>query len=751
MFKSPMMRREKTPCDSPHGPADACDGLTCWLFSDLRCHQDAQDAVFEKLKACFFCSVFKASMDPLALKTICELMQKQVALLTPVRENKASPYEKNRIDREIAERKQAESELRDSETRFRHLVENAPVGIVIMRPDRTYAYMNPTFTDLFGYTIFDVHDRQEWFEKAFPDEPYRAHVIELWKKDGVNTARIGSSHSHTLNICCKDGQKKIVSTRMAVLPNGEHLITYSDITEKARARELIKQSEEKYRALIDNMQDGVFIYQDGVLKFANDALGRMIGYSPGEMLGQSIRLFIAPEDLDTVEHNARRRIRHEDVERDYEFRMLHKNGITRVIGKINVDRFLYRNKPATIGTIKDITAQKQAEKEKRELSVQLQRSQKMEAIGTLAGGVAHDLNNILSGIVSYPDLILMDLPTDSPLRKPIATMKKSGEKAAAIVQDLLTLARRAVSTFEVVNLNEIVGDYLNSPECAHMQACHPNVTVETRLSPDLFDINGSPVHLAKTIMNLVTNAVEAMPAGGVVRLATANRYVDTPVNGYDAVTEGDYVILTVADSGVGISRENLDRIFEPFFTKKVMGRSGTGLGMAVVWGTVKDHQGYIDVLSAEKQGTTFTLYFPVTTKQRRLDIARLSVEDYKGQGETILVVDDSVEQREIAAAMLTKLGYRVHASPSGEAALEYLQTQRVDLVMLDMIMQPGIDGLETYRRLIERHPGQKAIVASGFSLSKRVQAIQDLGAGAYIKKPYTLEKIAVAVRRELDT
>ncbi|MBN1277859.1 MAG: response regulator [Deltaproteobacteria bacterium] len=374
----------------------------------------------------------------------------------------------------------------------------------------------------------------------------------------------------------------------------------------------------------------------------------------------------------------------------------------------------------------------------------------MEAVGTLAGGVAHDLNNILSGIVSYPDLILMDLPEDSPFRKPILTIKESGERAAAIVQDLLTLARRGVVAIEVTNLNQIIFDYLESPECENLRKLHPGVTIQTNPEKNLLNIIGSRVHLLKTIMNLVSNAAEAMPDGGSILVSTRNQYIDRPVRGYDDLREGDYVILTVSDSGIGISAEDMQRIFEPFYTKKVMGKSGTGLGMTVVWGTVKDHGGYIDVQSRVGKGTTFTLYFPVTMKTLMEKEDALSIKDYMGKGESILVVDDVEQQRDIASRILKKLGYTVEAVAGGEKAVEYIKYNQVDLIILDMIMDPGIDGLETYRRILEFRPGQKAIIASGFSETERVKEAQSLGAGRYIKKPYTIEKIGLAVKEEFN-
>jgi CheY-like chemotaxis protein len=250
-------------------------------------------------------------------------------------------------------------------------------------------------------------------------------------------------------------------------------------------------------------------------------------------------------------------------------------------------------------------------------------------------------------------------------------------------------------------------------------------------------------------MNLVSNAAEAMPEGGEISISTENQYIDRPVTGYDHVEEGDYVVLKVSDTGVGISKKDMDRIFEPFYTKKVMGRSGTGLGMTVVWGTVKDHNGYIDVKSAKGKGTTFTLYFPVTRKELPKDKALVSIEDYMGKGESVLVIDDVKEQREIASKILKKLGYSVTSVSSGEEAVDYLKENSADLLVLDMMMDPGIDGYETYKKILEFHPKQKAIIVSGFAETKRVKEAQRLGAGAYVKKPFLLRKIGLAVRDEL--
>ena len=397
----------------------------------------------------------------------------------------------------------------------------------------------------------------------------------------------------------------------------------------------------------------------------------------------------------------------------------------------------------------DITEMKALEKEKERSEEQLRKVQKMEVIGTLAGGVAHDLNNILSGLVSYPDLLLYQIPNDSPYRNPIEVIKKTGEKAAAIVQDMLTLARRGVVTNDVVNLNQIVKEYLKSPEHDRIMSYHDHVAINVDLGEGLLNILGSPVHLSKTVMNLVSNAAEAIEGEGSITIATQACYVEAPIQGYEKINPGEYIRLSIKDTGSGMTPEDREKIFEPFYTKKKMGRSGTGLGMSVVWSAIKDHEGYLDIVTEEDKGTTFHLYFPTTRKTLTKEQLNLSMDEYKGHGETILVVDDVKEQRDVAELILSQLNYSVTIVTSGEEAIRYLKDNTADLVILDMIMEPGMDGLETYKEILKIHPGQRAIITTGYSETERVNEVRELGARRYIKKPYVLEQIASAVKNEL--
>ena len=634
------------------------------------------------------------------------------------------------LEETISNLKQAQKALRQSEEKYRNLFDTAMVGMYRTTiEDGKVIEANVAFAKIFGYETVEELKKEFATAKSYVNPERREALIELLKMRG-------SVDRFEIEEFRKDGTCVSVEVSGTLHPNQGYIEGFIvDNTERKRAEMALRESEEKYRSMMESMKDLIYICtQDYRVEYMNPSMIQRTGRdATGEFC------FKALHDLDEI---CPRCMHYKSQQSEYceadivspkDNRSYHVSSSPIVHGD---------------GTISKMTVLRDTTDLKK-LETQLQQSQKMEAIGTLAGGVAHDLNNILGGLVSYPELLLLQLPEDSPLRKSILTIQKSGEKAAAVVQDLLTLARRGVVVTEVVNLNEVISEYLKSPEHEKLQSYHPGAHIETHLENVILNILGSPTHLSKTVMNLVSNAAEAMPEGGELTVSTENQYIDRPIIGYDDVKEGDYVVLTISDTGTGIAPEDMEKIFEPFYTKKKMGRSGTGLGMAVVWGTVKDHNGYINVQSTEGKGTTFTLYFPVTRKSVE-DRSEASLKDYMGKGEAILVVDDVEEQRKIASGMLKELGYSVASVPNGEDAVEYLMANEVDLLLLDMIMDPGMDGLDTYRKIIKHHPGQKAIIASGFSETDRVKELQSLGAGTYIRKPFLLEKIGIAVKEELE-
>ena len=541
---------------------------------------------------------------------------------------------------------------------------------------------------------------------------------------------------------------------MAIKPTYEELNQRIKELESCleQREETLRLSVERNRLATSAAKVGVWDWNIKTGEFYLDPnIKSILGYTDDE-IPNDVEIwvkYVHPEDSKAVMEAAQACLNGKTSEYIFEHRMLHKDGSNRWIlvrGKAIRDE--NDNAVRLIGTDTDITDRKQVEEALRESEEKITRYKKMESLGLLAGGVAHDLNNVLSGIVSYPELLLLDLPEESKFRKPIETIQESGNRAAAIVEDLLTVARGVATTKEPLNLNDLVRDYLRSPEFNKLKQFHPAVIFRTNFDSDLFNINGSHVHIRKAVMNLMSNAAEAIEDSGNLTISTMNRYLDKSLRGYDDVDIGEYVVLSVSDDGSGISSDDFERIFEPFYTKKVMGRSGTGLGLAVAWNVVQDHKGCIGV-TTDEDGTTFELFFPVTRgKISGKDLAT-TIEDFKGDGETILVVDDVESQRDISCKMLETCGYKTKAVSSGEEAVEHLKENTVDLILLDMIMDPGINGRETYERIIKIHPNQKAVIVSGFAETADVRKIQKVGAGKYIKKPLTLEKLGPIIKEEL--
>lgn len=513
---------------------------------------------------------------------------------------------------------------------------------------------------------------------------------------------------------------------------------------------ILKQNEDFLNTVIDNLPAIIFVKDAENLRFVrfNRTGAELLGYSPDELLGktdfdffpETEARFFREKDREVLSSGILLDIPEESVQT--------RNQGSMILHTRKIPIFDQQGKPLyLLGISEDITEHLAARSEKELLEKQLQQAQKLETIGKMAGGVAHDLNNILSGIINYPELILLQLSQESPLRKPLESIQDSGKRAARVVADLLTIARGVAAVREITSINTLVEEYLKSPEYSKLLLAHPLITCRTQLDPEVMNISCSPVHIKKCLMNLINNAVEAFgdDRAGEILISSGNEELYEPLPGFPDIGRGKFVRLTISDNGPGISTNDIEHIFEPFYTKKTMGLSGTGLGLTVVWNTVQDHRGGLTVESGIS-GTTFTLFFPATAMAVQLEPMAIKVEKLYGQGQTILVVDDEPHQRDIASKILQLLHYRVEAVGSGREAIEYLKFQSVDLVILDMIMEPGLNGRETYAEILVHNPGQKAIIASGFAESEEIIKIQNLGAGQYVKKPYTLEQLGAAVQ-----
>jgi len=520
--------------------------------------------------------------------------------------------------------------------------------------------------------------------------------------------------------------------------------------DRKRSLEQLKRSEETYRDMFQNAPVGLFrmSLRDNIFKECNDAMAGMLGFAGRNECIGNYSLSAGCLDGD-VRLKMFLMIDREGELKGFEARFSRKDTTfvwLRLSAK--VDRAHERLE----GVAEDISAFMAAQEEKAALQEKLNRAKRMEALGLLAGGVAHDLNNMLSGIINYPQMMLMKLDRDHELVRPLKAVQESGKRIAMVVDDLLTMARSAASVREVHDLNALVEEYLGSPECQLLLERYPEVSLFPRLSALRPNISCSPVHIRKCLMNLFTNAVEAVSGKGRIIISSENRPLTDNLADSDEEGKGDeWVSLMVRDTGPGIAARDIDHIFEPFYTRKVMGStSGTGLGLTVVWNTMQDHQGRVTVAS-DGDGTTFTLLFPASTEPLTPAVHDFAMEDFRGAGESILVVDDEPQLRDIACSILTTLGYTAHQAPSGEEAVAFIREHPVDLVILDMLMEPGWNGRRTYEEICKIKPRQKAIIISGYSEGSEVRACLSQGVGLFLKKPYSLEQLCLAVHRVLSS
>ena len=514
------------------------------------------------------------------------------------------------------------------------------------------------------------------------------------------------------------------------------------VMEREQREIALRQTEHNYQRLIENLPHRFFLKdKDLVFISCSSNLASDLGKTVDEVVGKTDADLFPAEYAQHFIDDYRRVI--EGGVPDEREVTITRGGEERTSLVVKAPALNeYGEIDGILGFYTDITEQKQ-------LEAKYNRAQKMESLGILAGGVAHDLNNILSVVVAYSEILLADLPDDDPMANHIEKMKRSGFKASAIVSDLLTIARGIAVTKEPLQINGLIEEYLQSSELEELKSLYPYITIERELAADLMNIQASSVHFSKVIMNLVSNAFESVKTRGKVAITTANRHLDADLQGFEPIAAGDYVVLSVHDDGPGISNNDLQHIFEPFYTRKAMDRSGTGLGLTVVWNIVQDFKGGINIIN-DSRGITFELFFPVTRDAVR-DEETLSLEQYKGNGEKVLIVDDMEIQRDMASALLDRLDYRTVTVASGEQAIEYLQEHNADLVLLDMVMGSGLNGRETYEKIVELNPSQKALIVSGYAETADVKKAQELGAGQYIKKPYSLETIGVSIQQELNS
>jgi len=510
-----------------------------------------------------------------------------------------------------------------------------------------------------------------------------------------------------------------------------------ELRERKRFEKALIESEERFRDLFDNAPDMYIILdpEGNILDFNKRGLYKF-GYNLKTLTGQHLKTIVHEKDHRTVEKFIKQTHKSGKPPQNVDVRLITSE---QKIVWVSIEFSLLKSVEDEIQSIRiicrDIT-------EKKRLQEELERAQRLESAGRIAGQIAHDFNNLLGPLAAYPTLMREDLPEDHPVIDMVNEMEQAAKKIADINQQLLALGRRGHYPMEKISVNDLVQNVVSTQIRLQRDKLHLD------LMPDLLPIKGGGAQLTRALTNIILNANEAIQDKGEITIRTRNIYLDEPLAGYQSIKRGEYIQLEISDTGIGIKPEHLNKIFDPFFTTKIMDRMrGSGLGLSVVHGVMEDHKGYITVESEYQKGATFMLYFPVSREIE--DELSQTVEKIQGGSESILIVDDDPIQRRVTSQLLNRLGYTIHTVTSGEQAIDYVKKDPQDLIILDMVMD-GIDGTETYQRILKIVPEQRAIVLSGYAMTKRVQKALKLGAGSFVPKPISLRTLATAVRKELD-
>ncbi len=569
-------------------------------------------------------------------------------------------------------------------------------------------------------------------------------IVKVIKSANISTAAIMLTGINTAETAVK--AMKLGAYDFLRKPiNHETLIkTIEKALQHNKLKSELQVSEQRFEILSEAAWEAIIIYENDRIIEANSQFLEMFGYTHGELFqGIVLSNIFAPSSKQTA-----RQFIELEIIGSCEVSGMKKDG-TEFFIEIKSRPITYLNKPRRVCVIRDISERVRSEKERLDLQKKLAKANKLSALGLMAGSVAHDLNNILSGIVSYPDLLLMQMNETDKYYGQIKKIQAAGKRAAAVVSDLVAIARNGASQKTVENINSIVLDHLNSLEHGERLATFPNAIVQTQLHKNLHNTCCSSQQLHKVLLNLIGNALEVVHENGVVRISTDNCKFTHPLSRNKTGTkESDYVKLTISDNGPGIRPEDAEFIFDPFYSTKMMGKSGTGLGLSIVWNIVQDHCGWIEIKD-NNPGAVFEIYLPATddTVCPVQDI--LSAKSLQGNGEKILLIDDQAEQNEIIERALQEMGYVTYSVTSGEEGIAFLKKEAVDLILLDMMMGDGLNGRETYEKILTINPQQKAIVISGYAKSEEIIKVRNLGVLDFIEKPVTISKIGQSIKHSL--
>jgi PAS domain S-box-containing protein len=758
-------------------------------------------------------------------------------------------------------RKQAEEALRESEKRFQQVAENAEEWIWEVDGNGLYTYASTVVERILGYKPIEIAGKKHFYDLFHPDdrEQLKKAAFEVFAKHEPFREFI-NRNIH------KNGNAVWLSTSgVPVVDIEGSLVGYrgadTNITERKRAEEALRESEEKYSTLVENSLTGIFIHQDRKYMFVNDRFADIHGYQPEELLGQDPLTLIHPDEREASRQVMSKRLEGESAPDRYEIRRLRKDGKT-IWCEMMATGIEYAGRPAIMGNIVDITDRKRAEEAMREsekhyretvdamkdwilvvdpdlrivlfneafmqankelgltedvigrtpleifpflpdslldeyrwvfenkevlithettkvagrefitesrkiplledgrivrvvsvirditeqkrLEAQLQQAQRMEAIGTLAGGIAHDFNNVLMGIQGHASLVSLETDPDHPHFEHLKGIEETVQRGADLTRQLLGFARGGKYEVKPTDLNELI-----EKTSEMFGRTKKEIKIHTKHQKEIWPVEVDQAQIQQVLLNLHVNAWQAMPHGGDLYIETSNVEFYENYTKPFGVEPGNYVKISVTDTGIGMDKATQQRIFDPFFTTREMGR-GTGLGLSSAYGIIKNHDGIINVYSEKGKGATFNIYLPASKKELPIREKRLPDEILKGT-ETVLLVDDEDMVLGVGEEMLKKMGYRVLLATSGKEAVELYKRHKneIDLVILDMIM-PDMGGGEAYDRMKGDNPKVKVILSSGYSIEGQANEILERGCNGFIQKPFNIQELSGKIRGILE-
>jgi PAS domain S-box-containing protein len=637
-----------------------------------------------------------------------------------------------RLGQYIAERGLAEEALCRSEERFRRVVESSPMGIHMykLEPDGRLVFSgaNPSADAMLGIDHQGLVGKT--IEEAFPALQHTEAAERYREVCGAG------AHWQTEQIDYEDDcVKGIYEVHAFQTAPGTMATMFLDVTERKRAEEALRTSEEKYRLVVENAHDAIFIAQDGFLKFPNPRLTTITNYSPEELTQKPFMEFIHPDDRELVLTRHQRRLGGEKVPDTYSFRVLGKSGDVLWV-ELSAVLINWEGRPASLNFMRDITLEKK-------LETQLLHAQKMESIGTLAGGLAHDFNNLLMGILGNASLMMADTDPNHPHYEKLKNIEHQVRSGSALNQQLLGFARGGKYEVKPSDLNDLL---VQSSDM--FGRTHKEIIIHRLLEEDLTPVEMDCSQIEQVLINLYVNAWQAMPGGGTLSLETRNVLLDQQTADIHSVQPGRYVRVSVTDTGIGMDEATQERIFDPFFTTKEMGH-GTGLGLASVYGIINNHNGFVTVRSEVDRGSTFTIYLPSCDGVVEKSIEGSGIVQ-RGSGR-ILVVDDQEVIIDVTISMLNGLGYDVISATNGYDAIAIYEREKdqISLVILDMIM-PMMSGGDTFEKLRKINPDVKIILSSGYSVDGQAKEILDRGCSGFIQKPFTMLTLSQKIQEILS-